>query len=77
MNSNDIIRSDLANDKVATKRIPSGYPVQRFQNLVTYPATLAKLQIKLQSEIASSFVILSLPTNLQTEAFRLVELRLS
>ena len=77
LRTTDVVRSDPAKKKAATKRTTSGYPVQSFQSLMAHLATLAKLRVNPRSETAASFEMLSQPTDLQTEAFRLLGLKLS
>ena len=69
--------SDQAKAKAATRLTTSGLPVQNFKSLIKHLATLVKMQMTPASETVAHFQMLSRPTAVQEEAFRLLGLRIS
>ena len=69
--------SDQAKAKAATRLTTSGLPVQNFKSLIKHLATLVKMQMTPSSETVAHFQMLSRPTAVQEEAFRLLGLRIS
>ena len=68
--------SESAQRKARRGRTGDGYPVHSFQTLLGDLATIAKNQIAPKLPGAESFNVLTRPTDLQREAFRLLEVRL-
>jgi len=66
-------RSDSALNKDRTKRTASGQPVHSFRTLLDDLATLTKNQVRSGD---ATFDLLTTPTHLQTQAFRLLRIPL-
>ena len=69
--------SEAARRKASTRVTTSGLPVHNFNDLMKKLATLSKVEMKPKSETAASFEMLTTPTELQQEAFRLLDLKTS
>jgi hypothetical protein len=66
-------RSDSAQQKDRTKHTPAGQPVHSFRTLLDDLATLTKNRVRSGD---STFDLLATPTDLQSQAFRLLKLTL-
>lgn len=66
-------RSDSAQQKDRTRQTPAGQPVHSFRTLLDDLATLTKNRVRVGD---STFDLLATPTDLQSQAFRLLELTL-
>ena len=70
-------RSERGNSKAACKRTENGLPVNSFKGLMKHLATLSKARMIPKSETAGEFEMLSTPSDLQTEAFRLLNVSMT
>ena len=68
--------SDAARDKARSKRTAAGLPVHSFQTLLADLATIARNRVLLRLPNAEPFDVVTRPTALQREAFRLLGVRL-
>ncbi len=66
-----------AQTKAATRMTINRLPVHHFQGLMQHLATLTRMQVAPKSETSAQFEMLSQPTPVQKEAFRLLGLRIS
>ena len=68
--------SDAARDKARSKRTAAGLPVHSFQTLLADLATIARNRVLVRLPNAGPFDVVTRPTALQREAFRLLGVRL-
>ena len=68
--------SDAARDKARSKRTAAGLPVHSFQTLLADLATIARNRVLVRLPNAEPFDVVTRPTALQREAFRLLGVRL-